>query len=115
MAEASLPELARHTTVDAGIKTDHIVINMAPAPSTHGVFRAAMLDGETIELKPVMGYCIATMKDRRAQHLPAEPAVHRPAGLLQLDEQQLGLFTGRREAYGRAATGTSRVSSRHHG
>ncbi len=47
------------TTDDAGMKTDHIVLNMGPQhPSTHGVFRVAMtLDGETIlSLKPVMGY-----------------------------------------------------------
>jgi NADH-quinone oxidoreductase subunit D/NADH-quinone oxidoreductase subunit C/D len=58
--EASLyGALAKYTTVDAGIKTDHIVLNMGPQhPSTHGVFRAAVvLDGETIvSLKPVMGY-----------------------------------------------------------
>jgi NADH-quinone oxidoreductase subunit D/NADH-quinone oxidoreductase subunit C/D len=51
--------LAKYTTVDAGIHTDHIIVNMGPQhPSTHGVFRAAViLDGETIvSLKPVMGY-----------------------------------------------------------
>jgi NADH-quinone oxidoreductase subunit C/D len=58
--EASLyGALAKYTTVDAGIRTDHIVLNLGPQhPSTHGVFRAAVvLDGETIlSLKPVMGY-----------------------------------------------------------
>ncbi len=58
--EASLyGALARYQTIDAGIKTDHIILNLGPQhPSTHGVFRAAViLDGETIEsLKPVMGY-----------------------------------------------------------
>ena len=58
--EASLyGALAKYTTVDAGLKTDHIVVNMGPQhPSTHGVFRAAViLDGETVvSLKPVMGY-----------------------------------------------------------
>ena len=58
--EASLyGALAKYTTVDAGLKTDHIIVNMGPQhPSTHGVFRAAViLDGETIvSLKPVMGY-----------------------------------------------------------
>ena len=47
------------TTNDGGLKTDHVVVNMGPQhPSTHGVFRAAVvLDGETvIGLKPVMGY-----------------------------------------------------------
>jgi NADH-quinone oxidoreductase subunit D/NADH-quinone oxidoreductase subunit C/D len=42
-----------------GIASDHIIVNMGPQhPSTHGVFRAAVvLDGETvISLKPVMGY-----------------------------------------------------------
>lgn len=41
------------------METDRIVVNMGPQhPSTHGVFRAAiMLDGETIVgLKPVVGY-----------------------------------------------------------
>ncbi len=44
---------------ESGINTDHIIVNMGPQhPSTHGVFRVAvMLDGETIvSLKPVMGY-----------------------------------------------------------
>lgn len=44
---------------EAGLDTDHIIINMGPQhPSTHGVFRVAVvLDGENIvNLKPVMGY-----------------------------------------------------------
>jgi len=44
---------------DIGLGTDHIIVNMGPQhPSTHGVFRiAVMLDGEKIvNLKPVMGY-----------------------------------------------------------
>ncbi|HSR19701.1 MAG TPA: NADH-quinone oxidoreductase subunit D [Anaerolineales bacterium] len=51
--------LAKYTSVEGGIKTDRLVINLGPQhPSTHGVFRAAVvLDGETIvSLKPVMGY-----------------------------------------------------------
>jgi NADH-quinone oxidoreductase subunit C/D len=51
--------LAKYQTIDAGIKTDHVVLNLGPQhPSTHGVFRAAVvLDGETIlSLKPVVGY-----------------------------------------------------------
>ena len=51
--------LAKYTMVDGGLKTDHIIVNMGPQhPSTHGVFRAAViLDGETVvSLKPVMGY-----------------------------------------------------------
>ncbi len=51
--------LAKYQTIDGGIKTDHIIVNMGPQhPSTHGVFRATvMLDGETIiSLKPAMGY-----------------------------------------------------------
>ena len=43
----------------AGMKTDHIVVNLGPQhPSTHGVFRMVVtLDGETVlALKPVMGY-----------------------------------------------------------
>ncbi len=41
------------------LKTDQIIVNLGPQhPSTHGVFRmAVLLEGETIiELKPVMGY-----------------------------------------------------------
>ncbi len=44
---------------EVGLDTDHIIVNLGPQhPSTHGVFRVAvMLDGETIvSLKPVMGY-----------------------------------------------------------
>ena len=51
--------LARYKIVDGGLKTDRIIVNMGPQhPSTHGVFRAAViLDGETVvSLKPVMGY-----------------------------------------------------------
>ena len=58
--EASLyGALAKYETIDADLKTDHIILNLGPQhPSTHGVFRAAViLDGETIvSLKPVMGY-----------------------------------------------------------
>ncbi len=42
-----------------GLDSDHIIVNLGPQhPSTHGVFRVAViLDGETIvSLKPVMGY-----------------------------------------------------------
>jgi NADH:ubiquinone oxidoreductase subunit D/NADH:ubiquinone oxidoreductase subunit C len=52
--------LAKYQYVETdGIKSDHIVVNMGPQhPSTHGVFRAAVvLDGEVVAgLKPVMGY-----------------------------------------------------------
>ncbi len=51
--------LAKYTIVDGGLKTDRIIVNMGPQhPSTHGVFRAAViLDGETVvSLKPVVGY-----------------------------------------------------------
>ena len=44
---------------EIGLDTDHIIVNIGPQhPSTHGVFRVAVvLDGETIvSLKPVMGY-----------------------------------------------------------
>lgn len=43
----------------SGLGTEHIIVNMGPQhPSTHGVFRiAVLLDGEAIVyLKPVMGY-----------------------------------------------------------
>lgn len=44
---------------EIGLDTDHIIVNLGPQhPSTHGVFRVAVvLDGEQIvNLKPVMGY-----------------------------------------------------------
>jgi NADH-quinone oxidoreductase subunit C/D len=44
---------------DTNLRTEPVVVNMGPQhPSTHGVFRfAVILDGETIlALKPVMGY-----------------------------------------------------------
>ncbi|HEY2982066.1 MAG TPA: NADH-quinone oxidoreductase subunit C, partial [Anaerolineales bacterium] len=47
------------STDEDGIQTDHILVNMGPQhPSTHGVFRAAVvLNGEEIAgLKPVVGY-----------------------------------------------------------
>ena len=53
--------LAQYKVKDdpSGLGTDHVIVNMGPQhPSTHGVFRiAVVLDGETIvNLKPVMGY-----------------------------------------------------------
>ena len=58
--EALYTSLKKYQSEDKdGIQTDHILVNMGPQhPSTHGVFRAAvMLDGETVvSLKPVMGY-----------------------------------------------------------
>jgi NADH-quinone oxidoreductase subunit D/NADH-quinone oxidoreductase subunit C/D len=52
--------LASFQSQDAtGLKTDHVIVNMGPQhPSTHGVFRiAVLLNGETIvNLKPVVGY-----------------------------------------------------------
>lgn len=59
------PEKALYTSLQStqkaeiGLETDHIIVNMGPQhPSTHGVFRVAViLDGEKIvNLKPVMGY-----------------------------------------------------------
>jgi NADH-quinone oxidoreductase subunit C/D len=44
---------------EVGLNSDYIIVNLGPQhPSTHGVFRVAViLDGETIvSLKPVMGY-----------------------------------------------------------
>ncbi|HEX7541658.1 MAG TPA: NADH-quinone oxidoreductase subunit D [Anaerolineales bacterium] len=44
---------------EVGLDTDQVIVNMGPQhPSTHGVFRVAVvLDGEKIvNLKPVMGY-----------------------------------------------------------
>jgi NADH-quinone oxidoreductase subunit D/NADH-quinone oxidoreductase subunit C/D len=58
--ESALYEALRvYQKDDVGLDTDHIIVNMGPQhPSTHGVFRVAvMLDGEKIvNLKPVMGY-----------------------------------------------------------
>ena len=51
--------LRTYSKDDVGLTSDHIIVNMGPQhPSTHGVFRVAvMLDGEKIvNLKPVMGY-----------------------------------------------------------
>jgi NADH-quinone oxidoreductase subunit C/D len=51
--------LRKYQNNEVGLTTDHIIVNMGPQhPSTHGVFRVAVvLDGETIiNLKPVMGY-----------------------------------------------------------
>jgi NADH-quinone oxidoreductase subunit C/D len=58
--EKALYEALRESQQDeTGLPSDRIIVNMGPQhPSTHGVFRVAvMLDGETIvSLKPVMGY-----------------------------------------------------------
>lgn len=51
--------LARYLKGDGDLKTDRVIVNLGPQhPSTHGVFRAAVvLDGETVvALKPVVGY-----------------------------------------------------------
>jgi NADH-quinone oxidoreductase subunit D/NADH-quinone oxidoreductase subunit C/D len=51
--------LRKYQKDEVGLDTDHIIVNMGPQhPSTHGVFRiAVVLDGEKIvNLKPVMGY-----------------------------------------------------------
>jgi len=59
-AEAALYDSLRtYQKNEIGLETDHIIVNLGPQhPSTHGVFRVAvMLDGENIvNLKPVMGY-----------------------------------------------------------
>ncbi len=57
--EALYKSLRIYQKNEIGLDTDHIIINMGPQhPSTHGVFRVAvMLDGEiVVNLKPVMGY-----------------------------------------------------------
>ena len=70
---------------EVGLDTDHIIVNLGPQhPSTHGVFRVAvMLDGETIvNLKPVMGYLHRNHEkigERNTYH--HEHALYRPAGL----------------------------------
>ena len=51
--------LRKYSKDEIGLGTDRIIVNMGPQhPSTHGVFRiAVLLDGEkVINLKPVMGY-----------------------------------------------------------
>ena len=57
--EALYNALRTYQKDEVGLDTDHIIVNLGPQhPSTHGVFRVAvMLDGENIvNLKPVMGY-----------------------------------------------------------
>jgi NADH-quinone oxidoreductase subunit C/D len=57
--KALYDSLRMYQKEEIGLDTDHIIVNMGPQhPSTHGVFRVAvMLDGEKIvNLKPVMGY-----------------------------------------------------------
>ncbi len=58
--EKALYESLRNYQKDEiGLSTDHVIVNLGPQhPSTHGVFRVAVvLDGEKIvNLKPVMGY-----------------------------------------------------------
>jgi len=58
--EEALYQALRDSQQDeTGLPSDRIIVNMGPQhPSTHGVFRVAvMLEGETIvSLKPVMGY-----------------------------------------------------------
>jgi NADH-quinone oxidoreductase subunit D/NADH-quinone oxidoreductase subunit C/D len=58
--EKALYESLRNYQKDEiGLTTDHVIVNLGPQhPSTHGVFRVAVvLDGEKIvNLKPVMGY-----------------------------------------------------------
>ncbi len=97
----------RSATDRGWLKTDHIVINMGPQhPSTHGVFRMVVDAGWRDDRQPEAGDGLPApqpREDRRAQHLPAEHAVHRPARLHLLDEQQLRLRAGGREADGRAS------------
>jgi NADH-quinone oxidoreductase subunit C/D len=60
-ADEALYESLKRANIglNSNLKTDQIIVNLGPQhPSTHGVFRmAVLLEGETIvELKPVMGY-----------------------------------------------------------
>ena len=74
-------------------------------PSTHGVFRMDVaLDGErVVKLKPVFGYLHRNHEKIAEKHdLPGFDALHRPAGLLLLADEQLGLCAGGREARGHA-------------
>src|SRR5512140_1961647 len=57
--EALYQSLRTFQQEEIGLSTDHIIVNLGPQhPSTHGVFRVAvMLDGENItSLRPVVGY-----------------------------------------------------------
>ena len=57
--KALYESLRTYQKEEIGLESDHIIVNLGPQhPSTHGVFRVAViLDGETIvSLKPVMGY-----------------------------------------------------------
>ena len=59
--KALYESLRMYQKEETGLDTDHIIVNIGPQhPSTHGVFRVAViLDGETIvSLKPVMGYLL---------------------------------------------------------
>ena len=77
-------------------------ISMGPHhPSTHGVFRMdVQLDGErVVRLKPVFGYLHRNHeKIAETLQLPRLDSLHRPPRLSLLDDQQLGLRAGRREA-----------------
>ena len=87
-------------------------------PSTHGVFRMDVaLDGErVIRLKPVFGYLHRNHEKIGGGHeLPGLDAVHRPAGLLLLADQQLGLRAGGGEAGRAGGSGARRVPARDSG
>ena len=93
-------------------------VSMGPQhPSTHGVFRMdVVLDGERVmKLKPVFGYLHRNHEKIARKHdLPGLDALHGPAGLLVLADEQLGLRAGGREARRAATAGARRVHPRHH-
>ena len=94
-------------------------VSMGPHhPSTHGVFRMDVaLDGErVVRLKPVFGYLHRNHeKIAESDELPGIDAVHGPAGLFLLADQQLGVCAGGGEAGGAGGAGARRVYPRDYG
>ena len=87
-------------------------------PSTHGVFRMdVVLDGErVVKLKPVFGYLHRNHeKIGEDTTYLAFDALHRPARLFLLADQQLGLCATRGKARRTAGAGARRIHPRHHG
>ena len=85
-------------------------------PSTHGVFRMDVaLDGERVD-PPQAGLRLPApqpREDRRGAQLSGVDALHRPAGLLLLADQQLGLCAGGGKACRPGGSRARRVHSRH--
>ena len=100
-----------------GLEGDLLEVSMGPQhPSTHGVFRMDVaLDGEIVrKLKPVFGYLHRNHeKIGENDELSRLDAVHRPARLFLLDDEQLGLCAQRGKTRRHRSSRTRRISSRH--